>query len=167
LALHNWRATKVSLGDLVMKGLRGGLGKNLFAGGSDLGITAYLFGGNDHDVAFYQGQISGVTLAVSYDKSGTNNATLQLKSSGIEDRMKRIVTSMLISLAAVSLGGCGGNSWHQKLTVTVNTPKGEVSGSSVVGVNITLREDSFMMVTGYAYAANYSGEAVGKITVTG
>jgi Ca2+-binding RTX toxin-like protein len=65
--------------------LSGGLGKNFLAGGSDAGILAYLFGGNDHDVAFYEGQTAGVVLNVSTDKSGTNNATLQLKGSGIED----------------------------------------------------------------------------------
>jgi hypothetical protein len=63
--------------------LSGGLGKNFLAGGSDAGILAYLFGGNDHDVAFYEGQTAGVVLNVSTDKSGTNNATLQLKGSGI------------------------------------------------------------------------------------
>jgi Ca2+-binding RTX toxin-like protein len=67
--------------------LAGGLGRNFLAGGSDSGILAYLFGGNDHDIAFYEGLTAGVILNVTYDKTGTNNATLQLKGSGIEDRM--------------------------------------------------------------------------------
>jgi hypothetical protein len=78
----------------------------------------------------------------------------------MECRMNRLLTSILISLAAVGLVGCGGNSWHQKLTVTVNTPLGEVSGSSVSEVQLTLAEDALWTTSGYAYGASHSGEAV-------
>lgn len=41
--------------------------------------------------------------------------------------------AIVVTLAAgMALSGCGENwTWHQKLTVTVETPEGEVSGSSV------------------------------------
>ena len=39
----------------------------------------------------------------------------------------------------LALTGCwGGNSWHQKMTVTVSIPKGEVSGSAVAAVWLLL-----------------------------
>ncbi len=61
----------------------------------------------------------------------------------------------------LALTGCwGGNSWHQKITVTVSTPNGEVSGSAVTAVDFTLREDALWTTTGTAYGAKYSGEAV-------
>jgi hypothetical protein len=74
--------------------------------------------------------------------------------------VKRIVLVLLVVFAALGLKNCGGNSWHQKLTVTVATPHGEVSGSSVSRVGITLREDALMLAPGYGYQASLSGEAV-------
>lgn len=75
--------------------------------------------------------------------------------------VKRLVLVVLVAFASLVLAGCwGGNSWHQKLTVTVNTPQGEVSGSSVSEVDITLREDALWTTTGYAYKSHLSGEAV-------
>jgi hypothetical protein len=69
--------------------------------------------------------------------------------------MMGLIGSML------ALTGCwGGNSWHQKLTVTVDTPTGPVSGSAVSAVDFTLREDALWMTTGTAYGAKYAGEAV-------
>jgi RTX calcium-binding nonapeptide repeat (4 copies) len=79
--------------------LSGGLGRNFLAGGTDTNLAALIFGPQDHDIAFYEGQTSGVILDVTYDKTGSNNATLQLKGSGIEDRM--------ISIEEVELSSFG------------------------------------------------------------
>lgn len=50
--------------------------------------------------------------------------------------MRRVFGLVLLGLAALSLGGCGNNqSWNQKLTVTVDTPAGEVSGSAVTAIS--------------------------------
>jgi hypothetical protein len=60
----------------------------------------------------------------------------------------------------LGLAGCGGgNSWHQKLIVTVNTPNGEVAGSSVSKVGISFAEDTWLAPV-YAYSAGQTGEAV-------
>ena len=51
----------------------------------------------------------------------------------------RVFASRLAGLALLSLAtllaGCGNYAWNQKLTVTVQTPNGEKSGSAVVAVN--------------------------------
>jgi hypothetical protein len=61
---------------------------------------------------------------------------------------------------ALALAGCGrGNSWHQKLTVIVSTPNGDVSGSAVTRVELNFAEDSWL-APGYAYSGTISGEAV-------
>ena len=74
--------------------------------------------------------------------------------------MKRRELMGLVGMA-LGLAGCGGgNSWHQKLTVTVNTPHGEVSGSSVTQVDFTFAEDSIVFAPGYAYNSSQNGEAV-------
>ena len=62
--------------------------------------------------------------------------------------------------AALGLAGCGeSNTWNQKLTVTVNTPSGTVSGSSVSRIGIAFAEDAWL-APGYAYSAGQTGEAV-------
>ncbi len=59
------------------------------------------------------------------------------------------------------LAGCAEDEkWHQKLTVTVATPQGDVSGSSVTEVQLTLREDALWTTAGYAYKIFHRGEAV-------
>jgi hypothetical protein len=74
--------------------------------------------------------------------------------------MKRILSSMLIFMSAIGLSGCwGGNNWHQKLTVTVATPQGDVSGSAVTAVSLQFPGDT-ILAPGYAYQGGYSGEAV-------
>jgi hypothetical protein len=74
--------------------------------------------------------------------------------------MKRRTAMVGIILTALGLSGCkGSNSWHQKLTVTVSTPTGEVSGSSVSKVGISFAEDAWL-APGYAYSAEQTGEAV-------
>jgi hypothetical protein len=53
------------------------------------------------------------------------------------------------------------NSWHQKLTVTVDTPDGQVSASSVSEVHFTFAEDSwFCCAPGVGQDSGQSGEAV-------
>lgn len=60
----------------------------------------------------------------------------------------------------MGLTGCwGGNSWHQKLTVTVATPQGDVSGSAVTAVSLQFPGDT-ILAPGAAYQGGYSGEAV-------
>ena len=50
--------------------------------------------------------------------------------------MRRLCALVLIGLAALSLSACGNShSWNQKLTVTVETPAGEVSGSAVTAIS--------------------------------
>jgi hypothetical protein len=46
--------------------------------------------------------------------------------------MRRLLTSMIIAIAAAGLVGCGSTAtWHRKLTVTVSTPSGDIHGFSV------------------------------------
>jgi RTX calcium-binding nonapeptide repeat (4 copies) len=54
--------------------LSGGLGRNFLADGTDTNLAALIFGPQDHDIAFYEGQTSGVILDVIYAKTGSNNA---------------------------------------------------------------------------------------------
>jgi hypothetical protein len=50
--------------------------------------------------------------------------------------MKRLFGLVLLGLAALSLTGCGNShAWNQKLTVIVETPQGEVSGSAVTSIS--------------------------------
>jgi hypothetical protein len=52
--------------------------------------------------------------------------------------MKRILVAALLILIALGLSACRQNfSWNQKLTVTVETPQGERSGSAVVYERVT------------------------------
>jgi hypothetical protein len=75
--------------------------------------------------------------------------------------MKRLLSVIAVIAAALGLAGCGeSNTWNQKLTVTVATPAGEVSGSSVTRINITFAGESLCCAPGYAFSAGQSGEAV-------
>lgn len=63
-------------------------------------------------------------------------------------------TAVLL-LAALLLSACGESwNWHQKLTVTVETPQGEKSGSAVT--NVVWGEHSSFTAS---YPGGYSGEA--------
>jgi len=72
------------------------------------------------------------------------------------DRLKAALFIAAIFTALLTLTGCGDRySWNQKLTVTVDTPQGEVSGSAVSSV--WWREGGNWN-TGWTY--DYEGEAV-------
>ena len=49
--------------------------------------------------------------------------------------MKKLILIPLLILALLSLTGCERYSWRQKLTVTIETPAGDVSGASVSQVS--------------------------------
>jgi hypothetical protein len=52
------------------------------------------------------------------------------------EAVRRTVISILLCLSALCLGGCGKSyEWNQKLTVTVETPSGDVSGSAVTAIS--------------------------------
>lgn len=72
--------------------------------------------------------------------------------------MKRLLISLLLTLSALGLAGCWPKSysWHQKLTVTVVTPSGEVSGSSVIYEKVLLGQMP-AMASGISYTIK--GEA--------
>ena len=59
------------------------------------------------------------------------------------DGLNKLLGSSVISIfCAVGLAGCGDSySWHQKLTVEVETPQGPVSGSSVVEIHWSTGSD--------------------------
>jgi hypothetical protein len=63
----------------------------------------------------------------------------------------------LLSMA-LGLAGCGGNTytWNQKLTVTVNTPDGEKSGSAVTRLRVNYSTTS---LTGIGISYDLKGEA--------
>ncbi|MEM5492082.1 hypothetical protein [Hoeflea sp. AS16] len=68
-----------------------------------------------------------------------------------------------LAFAACLLAGCGNsNTWHQKLTVTVETPKGIKSASSVVSVTMHDTTGNEWMILPEARGARYelTGEAV-------
>ena len=70
---------------------------------------------------------------------------------------------LVLALAAAGLAGCGdSNTWHQKLTVTVETPKGIKSASSVVSVTMHDTTGNDWMTLPEARGARYelTGEAV-------
>ncbi len=71
--------------------------------------------------------------------------------------MKRVLSSMLIAVAAFGLSGCAENfEWNQKLTVVVSTPAGDVSGASVVHYSSSAHST---FATGNALTSSVSGEA--------
>lgn len=64
---------------------------------------------------------------------------------------------LLLLLALLSLAGCERYSWRQKLTVTVETPAGEVSGSSVSQVSW---RKHWIRTDGMGWDYDLTGEAV-------
>lgn len=72
-------------------------------------------------------------------------------------------TGVVLALAVVVLAGCGNyNAWHQKLIVTVETPDGVKTGSSVVLVGLHDTTGNEWMTLPEARGARYelTGEAV-------
>ncbi len=54
--------------------------------------------------------------------------------------MKKILVWVaLVALAFLMLRGCFGTSWNQRMTLVIETPQGEVSGSSVTKVSFSPR----------------------------
>jgi hypothetical protein len=97
---------------------------------------------------------AGLTLT---DKTHSSKVCFK-RGSG----MRRLLTLMLISVAALGLLACGKKSvWHRKITVIVSTLSGEVKGSSV-------QKETFTDNTGQWFASPeargagswLSGEAV-------
>jgi hypothetical protein len=70
--------------------------------------------------------------------------------------MKRLLLIPLL-LALFALTGCERYSWHQKLTVTVETPAGEVSASSVSAVSW---RKHWIQTDGMGWSFDLTGEAV-------
>jgi hypothetical protein len=69
--------------------------------------------------------------------------------------------ALVLVLPVLALTGCGeAEKWRQKLTVTVTTPHGDVSGSSVSEVRLSFSEDALWATTGTAYSSSHRGEAV-------
>jgi hypothetical protein len=64
---------------------------------------------------------------------------------------------LLLSLLFLALTGCERYSWHQKLTVTVETPAGEVSGTSVSAVSW---RKHWIPTDGMGWDFDVTGEAV-------
>jgi hypothetical protein len=82
-----------------------------------------------------------------------------------ENGMKWLVTCLVaIGLVLVVLKGCGGElfgvSWNRKLTVTVTTPAGEVSGAAVQGETLSSKKGWFTPPEASGSSYGQSGEAV-------
>lgn len=78
-------------------------------------------------------------------------------------RMTLISRAFGLAFAACLLAGCGNsNTWHQKLTVTVETPDGVKTGASVVSVTMQDTTGYEWMTLPEARGARYelTGEAV-------
>jgi hypothetical protein len=76
--------------------------------------------------------------------------------------MRKLLTLLFVAASLLGLTGCwGGHVWHQKLTVTVKTPTGEVSGSSVSEVRYLFKEEWSGIVLGdrVAHRGSLKGEA--------
>lgn len=74
---------------------------------------------------------------------------------------RRVMAGLAAGTLAMLLGACGeSNSWHQKLTVEVETPDGLVSGSSVVSVTSTFNDSKLMPHEARGGGAYVKGEAV-------
>jgi hypothetical protein len=69
-------------------------------------------------------------------------------------RMKNL---LLLSLLLLALTGCDRYSWHQKITLTVDTPAGEVSGTSVSAVSW---RKHWIRTDGMGWDYDVTGEAV-------
>ena len=68
----------------------------------------------------------------------------------------------VLGLAAlgVFLSSCGDYEWHQKLTVTVDTPTGVKSGSSVLKMRLSNQRSTFNPPEARGVSFSLSGEAV-------
>lgn len=71
--------------------------------------------------------------------------------------MKTFFLSPLLLLALIPLTSCERYAWHQKLTITVETPAGEVSGASVSAVNW---RKHWIQTDGMGWSFDLTGEAV-------
>ncbi|MGJ8573382.1 MAG: hypothetical protein ACSHXI_22075 [Hoeflea sp.] len=77
--------------------------------------------------------------------------------------LRSVFRSFVLLIAGLLLGGCGNyNAWHQKLFVTVETPDGVKTGSSVVLVGLHDTTGNEWMTLPQARGARYelTGEAV-------
>lgn len=81
------------------------------------------------------------------------------KVIAIRSSHRRLVAGLVVC-AALALGGCEKTyEWHQKTTVTVETPDGTVSGSSVILVSATPSWSVDGKYLGNAVKMNVTGEA--------
>ncbi len=71
--------------------------------------------------------------------------------------MKKLLLLPLILLALFSLSRCDRYSWHQKLTIAIETPAGEVSGASVSAVSW---RKHWIPTDGMGWSFDLTGEAV-------
>ena len=71
--------------------------------------------------------------------------------------MKNLIVIPLILLALLTLSGCERYSWRQKLTITIETPAGEVSGASVSQVSW---RKHWIRTDGMGWDYDLTGEAV-------
>ena len=71
--------------------------------------------------------------------------------------MRKLLLVPLLILALLTLTGCERYSWRQKLTVTVDTPAGEVSGASVSQVSW---RKHWIRTDGMGWDYDLTGEAV-------
>ncbi len=66
---------------------------------------------------------------------------------------------IVIVLPLLTLTGCGNYEWHQKLTVTVDTPNGPISGASVMKMRVSDQRSSFNPPEARGVSFALSGEA--------
>ncbi|MCD2178396.1 hypothetical protein LQK83_11175 [Rhizobium sp. C1] len=66
---------------------------------------------------------------------------------------------IVIVLPLLTLTGCGNYEWHQKLTVTVDTPNGPISGASVMKMRVSDQRSSFNPPEARGVSFTLSGEA--------
>ena len=67
---------------------------------------------------------------------------------------------IVIVLPLLVLTGCKGYEWRQKMTVTVDTPNGPVSGASVMTFRLSDQRSAFNPPEARGVSFNLSGEAV-------
>ncbi|RRN67240.1 hypothetical protein [Agrobacterium deltaense] len=76
-------------------------------------------------------------------------------------RLRLLLRLLPPFLASLALSGCGESwSWNQKLTVTVETPQGEKSASSVTRQRMIHRDGWYVLPDARGAGVGYSGEAV-------
>jgi hypothetical protein len=83
-------------------------------------------------------------------------------TQGDSTSMRQDFLKAMVTLGAtLGLTGCGeSDTWKQKLTMTIATPNGTVSASSVNEIRLSFSEDALWATTGYAYDASHKGEAI-------